>query len=194
MVVDRVYSGRIPVYNPITFVAVIFTLVINLYVSWYERRQGLRWRSDLLVADSQHTRSDVFVSAAVLTTLFTVAYGLWWPDLVVSGGIMLVIAWTALGIFRTNLGVLVDAAALDEKEVVRIVLEQPGILACHKVRSRGPSDHVNLDLHIHVPPQMSIEEAHLLTHEVEDRLREAFPQIQDVVIHTEPASTPPHLD
>lgn len=194
MLVDRLLRGSHPEYSPASFLAVLFTIAVNIFVTRYERREGERWRSDLLIADSQHTRSDVFASAAVLTTLVSVAYGLWWPDIGVSAGIMLLIVWTALGIFRTNLGVLVDASALDDGEVARAALAVPGVVACHRVRSRGPSDHVHLDLHIHVPPEMTIEQAHEVTHQVEDRLRDQFPQLVDVVIHTEPSTTPPHLD
>lgn len=52
---------------PVTVVVMVGTLAINLAVSTYERRKGgEEYQSQILVADSQHTKSDVFVSIAVL--------------------------------------------------------------------------------------------------------------------------------
>ena len=47
----------------------VFTLALNLGVVWFETRAGRRLRSDLLLADALHTRTDVFITLGVLTGL-----------------------------------------------------------------------------------------------------------------------------
>ncbi|HID61890.1 MAG TPA: hypothetical protein EYP49_03990, partial [Anaerolineae bacterium] len=47
------------------------------------------------------------------------------------------------------------------------------------------------DLHIQVDPAMSTEQAHAIAHEVQRRLRERRPDIQDVTIHVEPFGSSP---
>ena len=54
----------------------IVTLVINLLVVSYETRQGRRLKSEILLADAKHTRSDVLTSGAVLGALLGVWYGI----------------------------------------------------------------------------------------------------------------------
>ena len=43
-----------------------------------------------------------------------------------------------------------------------------------------------LDLHIWLPPEMKLTDAHDLSHVVKDRLMTRYPQITDAVIHIEP--------
>jgi divalent metal cation (Fe/Co/Zn/Cd) transporter len=62
----------------------------------------------------------------------------------------------------------------------------PEVVGCHEIRSRGSIDHAFLDLHLWFRPDMRLDEAHRLSHEVKDRLLAAFPELQDVVIHLEP--------
>jgi divalent metal cation (Fe/Co/Zn/Cd) transporter len=42
-------------------------------------------------------------------------------------------------------------------------------------------------MHVEVDPQMSVDRAHQIAHEVKDRVRAKLPQIQDVLVHIEPA-------
>src|SRR5947208_756348 len=50
----------------------------------------------------------------------------------------------------------------------------------------GPDDHVFLDLHVWLPGDLSLTDAHRLSHDVKDRLMARYPQIVDAVIHIEP--------
>jgi divalent metal cation (Fe/Co/Zn/Cd) transporter len=70
--------------------------------------------------------------------------------------------------------------------VARAAREVPGVRDCHAVRTRGTADAVFADLRIHLDPAMPLQEAHELTHQVERRLRERFPNLRDVVVHPEP--------
>lgn len=73
-----------------------------------------------------------------------------------------------------------------ESDLEQVVLSMPGVLGCHQIRTRGSSDHVFLDLHVWLPPDMSLRDAHALSHDVKDRLLARYPQIADASIHIEP--------
>ena len=62
----------------------------------------------------------------------------------------------------------------------------PDVLGCHHIRTRGPVDHVFLDLHVWFPADTRLHDAHQLSHVVKDRLMEQYPQIADAIIHIEP--------
>src|SRR5512145_293671 len=53
-------GGDPPEITPLTFAVMIGTLLVNLFVTWYEAREGRRLSSVLLTADAAHTRTDVF--------------------------------------------------------------------------------------------------------------------------------------
>ncbi|MBT4138275.1 MAG: cation-efflux pump, partial [Candidatus Latescibacteria bacterium] len=44
-----------------------------------------------------------------------------------------------------------------------------------------------IDLHLEVPGNMSVNEAHLLGHDVKDGLMTELPEIGDIIVHIEPA-------
>jgi cation diffusion facilitator family transporter len=166
---------------------VLFTILANFFISRYESRRGAELRSALLAADSAHTLSDTLGAVAVLVSFGAVALGARQADLVAAVVVAILIGHTAWGVLRTNLGVLADRATLDPLAVREVAMRVDGVKGAHKVRSRGSADHVHVDLHIHVDPWMTVQRAHEITHEVAAAVRAAFPEVADVIIHTEPA-------
>ena len=96
------------------------------------------------------------------------------------------IARTGLMIARDTSRVLSDRVVLNEEEIREVVMGIPETVGCHRIRSRGTSDHIFLDLHVWFPGATSLHEAHRLSHVVKDRLLERFPQVKDAIIHIEP--------
>jgi len=165
----------------------IVTLGINLLVTRIERGYGERLKSPLLLADAAHTRSDVFVSVAVITSLLLVWLGFPRADGLVAVVVMFFVARVAYTIIRQAVGILSDSARLDPQEVARLTTEVEGVRHCKDVRSRGMEESVYVDLKIEVDPALPTAHAHELAHEVERRLTSVFPQVVDVVVHVEPA-------
>jgi cation diffusion facilitator family transporter len=166
---------------------VLITILANLAISRYESRQAVELKSALLEADAGHTMSDTMGACGVLLSFGAVALGFRQADLVAAVLVAILIGRTAFKILRANLGVLADHVQLDPAEVRRVALQVAHVRGAHKIRSRGSIDHVHVDLHIHVDPAMSVERAHQVTHEVVAAVRAAFPEVADVIIHTEPA-------
>ena len=75
---------------------------------------------------------------------------------------------------------------MSDADLERVVMSVPGVLGCHQIRTRGSADHVFLDLHVWLPPEMPLTDAHALSHVVKDRLMARYPQIADAIIHIEP--------
>lgn len=170
----------------VTFAVMVLTVVVNLVVTRYERRQGERLRSLILLADARHTQSDVFASLGVIASLVAAVLHVFVIDLVVAVMIAGFIAYSGYVIVSGAFSVLADSQAVDPDEVVRIAKEVEGVTEAHRVRSRGLPDDIHVDLHLHVPPDMSISRAHELAHQASDRIREQIRGVTDVVIHVEP--------
>jgi divalent metal cation (Fe/Co/Zn/Cd) transporter len=80
---------------------------------------------------------------------------------------------------------------LAEDDIRDVVMGVPEVAGCHQIRSRGSADHTFLDLHVWFAPDMTLFEAHRLSHVVKDRLMEKYPNIADAIIHIEPP--PEHI-
>jgi cation diffusion facilitator family transporter len=184
--VARFAGGTPPVVTTSSFAVMVITLAINLIVVRYESGQGRRLKSELLLADAMHTRSDVLTSCGVLASLAAVKLG--YPILDPIAGLLIAafIARTGLMIARDTSRVLSDRVVLNEEEIREVVMGIPETVGCHRIRSRGTADHIFLDLHVWFPGATSLHEAHHLSHVVKDRLLERFPQVKDAIIHIEP--------
>jgi len=66
---DKFVNPVVPDITLSSLIALVATLLINIFVCIYEYRQGQRLGSAILISDSLHTRSDVYVSLSVLCTL-----------------------------------------------------------------------------------------------------------------------------
>jgi cation diffusion facilitator family transporter len=173
----------------LSFAVMIATLLVNVGVVRYEGREGRRLNSELLMTDSVHTRSDVFATLGVLVSLTAVRLGFPLLDPLVGIAIAVLIARTSYEIARDMTGILADRMVIDEETIRRTVMSVPEVLGCHHIRTRGPLDHVFLDLHVWLPPDKRLVDAHAISHVVKDRLMEQFPQIADAIIHIEPPPT-----
>jgi cation diffusion facilitator family transporter len=184
--IDSLRHGSTIAVGPMAFGVMLGTLAVNLAVMTYERREGRRLLSEVLVADSRHTSSDVLTSVAVLAALAGVSAG--YPILDPLAGLVVAgfIAYAGYKIARDAERILSDRMMVDEGAVRETVMEVPHVLGCHQIRSRGSADHVFLDLHIWVSPDTRLDEAHHISHVVKDRLMASMPQIADAIIHIEP--------
>ena len=172
-----------------SFVVMIVTVAVNLSVVKYETREGERLSSEVLMADALQTRGDVWSSLTVIAALVGARAGVPILDplaaLVVAG----FIGHSGFQIARATTSILSDRIVIAGSDLEGIVMSVPGVLGCHRIRTRGPADHVFLDLHVWLPPSMPLHQAHALSHVVKDRLMTRYPQIVDAVIHIEPPPT-----
>jgi cation diffusion facilitator family transporter len=175
-----------PQVTTMSFVIMLTTLGINILVTYWERKKGKELKSDILTADSYHTASDILTSVSVLAGLFAVQAGYPLIDPVVAIVIAGVIAWTATIVLKDVLLSLTDQIRIDPQDIRTAVMTIPGILDCHEIRTRGLTNHVFIDLSIHVEPAWTVEQAHGLATEVEDFLLTHFESIEDAVVHIEP--------
>lgn len=184
---NRLTSGVLPHVTAISFVVMIVTLAINAYVVRYEGGEGRRLSSELLQADSLHTRSDVYTSVAVIVSLAFVYLG--HSSLDAIGGLVVAvfIARTGYEIARDASRVLSDRIVISEDDIRAVVMSVPQVLGCHRIRSRGSYDHVFVDLHVWFAANTALRDAHELSHVVKDRIMARYPQIADAIIHIEPA-------
>jgi cation diffusion facilitator family transporter len=163
------------------------TLLVNVFVAWYERREGRRLNSAFLIADSAHTRSDIYVTMGVVVSFAGARAGLPWMDGVVAAGIAAFIAFLAVQILIGSFNTLTDRAMLPSESLQAVVLGVPGVRDCREIRTRGGEGAVYVDLTVHVDADMPLRAAHDVADRIEAALQAAHPEIVDVVVHLEPA-------
>ena len=170
-----------------SLVIILITLIINIFVAIYENNQGRKLNSQLLIADSLHTKSDIFVSIGVLAALISVRLGL--PpiiDTLTSFIVSFFILHASYEIIKDNISSLTDKTMVDENVITDILKEFNAIKDVHNIRSRGHNDYIFLDMHIKVDSNLNVDEAHTLVHEIEKTLNTKLNKKVDLIIHVEP--------
>ena len=183
---SRVLHGCTPKVFPEGIALMTATLVVNLIVVAYETRAGKRLNSELLLADSNHTRSDVFTTIAVIGALIGVWAGYPLLDPLAALLVAVFIGRACWEIAQQASRILSDQIVIAEQDVRAVIATVPEVLGCEKIRTRGSADYAFLDLHLWLDGDTPLMEAHATSHVVKDLLIARFPHLADVVIHIEP--------
>lgn len=140
-------------------------------------------------ADSLHYRGDLLTNLAVIAALL-LAGATGWPffDPIFALGIALFLIRGAIGIARGSLDSLMDRelSTAERSRIEAIVLAHPQARGMHDLRTRSSGTSFFIELHLELDSTLTLEEAHVFTHEVEDALAGAFPNAE-ILIHQEPA-------
>jgi cation diffusion facilitator family transporter len=164
-------------------------IVINILISRYLLRVSRDTDSPALEANARHLFSDVLSSVAVLVGLIVVRLtGLNILDPIIALLVALFILKVGYDTLKKSFGGLIDVR-LPEREEVEIkscIIEHYSeLVSFHKLRTRKAGSQRYIDLHLVMPKNASIEEAHRmcdhLEQDIENRLRHT-----SVTIHVEP--------
>ncbi len=186
------HGGKIVKISPNELWILLIVLGINIFVTFYERGVGKKLGSAILVADAQHTMSDVWVTIMVIAGLIGVWQGEVWNipqlqslDVFLSFPVALLVFHSGWKVLTENLPWLVDEMAIAPEIIHAIAMDVPGVVNCHSIASRGVvGRQVFIDMHM-IVDAADVETAHRITEEVEAHLEERFSPVR-ILIHVEP--------
>jgi cation diffusion facilitator family transporter len=179
-------GSRLPTIGALNWIVMATTLATNLFVTWYETREGRRLGSSYLIADAAHTRSDVYVTLGVVASFAGAKARVPWVDSVIAVAIATFIAVLAARILVGSFHTLTDRAVIPRDRLARVLMSVPGVIDCRDIRTRGGASAVYVDLVAFVDGTMSLREAHDVADRIEAELMREHPEICDVVVHLEP--------
>ncbi|HVD33232.1 MAG TPA: cation diffusion facilitator family transporter [Gemmatimonadales bacterium] len=184
--VARLMSGAPPLNVSSTALALlVFTLAVNIGVVWFEGRAARRLRSDLLLADALHTRTDVFITLGVLGGLALARAGLAWADPALALIVAVLVGRAGYQILRRAIPSLVDERAFDQTTIQRVAEGVDGVMSAYAIRSRHGGDRRFAELTIAVDGAADVASAHRIADQVEGRLRDSL-HLDEVTVHVEP--------
>jgi len=184
--VGRFFNPTLPSVTVFSFGIMVATMAINYFVMTYEKIAGLRFKSDILIADSLHTKSDMLASGSVVFALIATRFGLPQMDLLAGIFISIMIAFCAVRIIKDSTKILCDGLAIDCDNVKNVIKGIPDVKRCHKIRTRGRPDDIHVDLHVSVDTNMHVDKAHAISHKIQDKIKRSIPGVTDVIVHIEP--------
>ena len=134
--------------------------------------------------------------AVILAMVLVEATGRPVIDPLLGLGIVGLLLYSAFGVARRALDMLMDRElpAETRARIRKLALGHPRAHDVHDLRTRQAGSDVFIELHLELDGDLQLEQAHEITHEVEARIRAAFPEA-DILVHQEPAGLEdPRLD
>lgn len=166
-------------------VAAVISIASKEWIYRYTRRVGIAIRSDLIIANAWHSRTDALSSVVVLFSTIGAMLGYLWLDVlaaVIISGIIIHIGWRFT---RDSVKELVDTGLSpeDTETLKHIASKTDGVRNVHELRSRRMGHDILLDVHLVVSPEISVSEGHQIGMQVVNAMRNALDNILDINFH-----------
>jgi cation diffusion facilitator family transporter len=148
---------------------------------------ALRVRSQMLVANAWHARSDAASSLVVVVGIIGNLLGYTFLDLVAAAVVGVMIAHMGGKLALEALSELIDTG-LDAEEVEAIkqtLLNTHGVVGLHDLRTRKMADNALVDAHILVDPKISVSEGHYIAESARMAVLNHH-HVMDVMVHIDP--------
>ena len=185
--IERLSSGLPPLrLDGRELLLLLIVLGFNLLLAGFERSQGKRLGSQLLLADAKHTTSDIWTTVVVLLGLAGVLlFRINWLDVAMAVPLCLMLLRACWQVLSSNLPWLVDQIAVAPEAIHEVAMAVPGVLNVHDIASRGVlGQQVFIELHMVVDAN-DLPTAHRITELVEEHLEARFGAVR-CTIHLEP--------
>ena len=154
----------------------------------YTRNAAKRLRSNMLMANAWHSRSDAISSIVVVIGVAGAMMGYSYLDSVAAIAVAVMISKIGFELVRDSTKELIDTAL--EPEVTDAIRSEvfniDGVRALHMLRSRRSGGDALIDLHIQVDPRISVSEGHQIGDTVRRQLLERIEEVTDVTVHIDP--------
>ena len=184
---ERIAAGLPPLRLDLQdLLLLLIVLGCNLLLAGYERSEGRRLGSQLLLADAQHTTSDIWTTVVVLVGLAGVlTLRISWLDVAIAVPLCVLLLRACWHVLSSNLPWLVDQIAIAPEAIHEVAMTVPGVLNVHDIASRGVlGQRVFIELHMVVDAN-DLPTAHRITELVEEHLEARFGTVR-CTIHLEP--------
>lgn len=191
-VIGFFHGQEIPRPGVWALIICVASIVIKEWLYHYTRRVGKRINSEVVVANAWHHRSDSFSSIATLAGVAGTMFlgrvgGICDPAAAIIVSIFIIIVAVKMAIPALHELLEISLPEEDLQRISEAIVTTPGVKAFHHLRTRRSGADVIVDMHIKVDPEISVEKAHDIASEVENKIRALYPQGTALVtVHIEP--------
>ena len=190
--IDRIRNPAELNFASIAIVVMALSLVLTISLVLFQRYVVKRTASTVVSADSLHYLSDILANIAVIVALVLAGYGFEGVDAWLGVLIGFYIAYSAWEIASEAIDLLLDKELDDEtrERICQQVRSVPKVIGLHDLRTRDSGGVVFVQMHLELPDQMPLIEAHHIADQVEANVMALFPNAE-VLVHQDPISVVP---
>lgn len=165
----------------------VLSILVTIALLWMQTRTVRATGSVAITGDRLHYASDLAANGAVIVGVLLALGGQTWGDPLAAGVVALWLLWSAWQVAHGALDQMMDRELPDEDRarIKALALKDPRMLDVHQLRTRAAGPLVHVQFHADLAPDMTLEEAHVVMVEAEQRILGEYPGA-DVLIHPDP--------
>ncbi len=167
-----------------------FSIVATTILMFFQHHVIRQTQSTAIRADALHYKTDLLTNVAIIAALLLSQIGWLGIDPLFALGIAAYVLYSSWQIGSAAFHDLIDHELPDEKrkQIMQIAKSQQGVLGVHDLRTRLSGRTEYIQMHLELPDELSLIQAHIIADGVEKAIKRAFPTA-DIVIHQDPIST-----
>lgn len=190
-ILDILSGTMIPTPGWTALAAGIASIVAKETIFQYTMHAARRTHSNTLAANAWHHRSDALSSVGTCAGIGgAIILGNDWVilDPLAAVVVSVIVTVSALKIMRTAVNELLEKSLPEniERDILDIVAEDTILQNVHHLRTRAIGSIYTIDMHVRMPGDMTLSDAHRHTILLEQRLRQAYGKGTIINIHIEP--------
>ena len=187
--IQRIRAGELIRLTDAGIGVMLFSMVVSIFLARHLSRVSKATGSVALAANAQNITGDIFSTAGVMVGLTLVRFtGLTVIDPILAILVAIFILRMAYRVAKMAIEGLLDVRLpkAEEDEVISCIKEHTNQLAgFHAVRTRKSGNQRFIDLHLMLPKNTSVEEAHRMCDHLEQDIESKLANAS-VTIHVEP--------
>ncbi len=177
--------GNLPPVGVAAIWAALFTLIGKEGLFRFMLKVAERLRSPMLMANAWHARADALSSLVVAAGIAGALLGFPFADAAAAIIVGAMIIKAGIGFALEAMRELMDEGlAAEEVAAIRTtLLETPGVIDLHDLRTRRMGHRVLVDAHLQVDGDITVRAGHEIGERARHRAIAAHPEVLDVLIH-----------
>lgn len=186
----RLQNYQAAQFASLAIIVFVISVILKEALAQFSIWAGRKIHSQALLADGWHHRSDAIASGLIVVGALAGGY-LWWIDGVMGICVSALILYATYDILKGSVSSLLGERIdpLLEYKIKNLTRRiAPAVSCLHHVHVHRYGDHIEVSLHIKLPHEMTVKEAHDLATRLEDAMRREMNV--EPTIHIEPQCEP----
>lgn len=170
--IGRLLAGISIEVNSIMLGVAVISILVKEAMTQYTLWIGKKLNNQILIADAYHHRSDILSSLTVLAGLLLQKFGFTYGDALAGFIVAFFIGKVAIEIILQNVNYLTGTSPPFEvcEKIKETALSVKNVMGVHDLRAHYVGPKLHVELHIEVPPNLTLKEAHNISEEVKKRI------------------------
>jgi cation diffusion facilitator family transporter len=183
--IERFYIPSVISFRPVVIAVAVGSGFVSYVLARYKERAGREINSQGLRVESRHSLADVLNSGLVCGSVLFTYLNISWVEPMAAVIISAFIFWAAVMFGKDSIFSLMDVSPQPamRKAIEDTIAGTPEVKGVHALRVRRSGPFIFVEAHVEVEGRTSLEKAHIIADDVQERIKKKFKEVDSMTIH-----------